>query len=166
MSKEVLILTGACGVGKTQTAKEWAKNKNGVIIECDKFREWEFKKDFPKWTEEEEIFFANLAVLVATEYLNNGLNVAIDNVWSPKGIEIIRAELFRFRGIKVNSVRLICDKEENHKRDQQRFVENQMKERVDIVNAELNEYFWPNYVNVIDTADMSIETVVAEIEKA
>ncbi|MFT6337162.1 MAG: hypothetical protein ACJATI_003924 [Halioglobus sp.] len=104
--------------------------------------------------------------MVATEYLYNGLNVVVDNVWSPKGNEIIRGELFRFQGVKVTSVRLICDKEVNHKRDQQRFLENQMKERVDVVNKELDGYSWPSYVKVIDSTDMSIEAVVAEIEKA
>ena len=32
---EVLLLTGACGVGKTTIAQGWAKSKKGVIIDCD-----------------------------------------------------------------------------------------------------------------------------------
>lgn len=39
---EVLILTGACAVGKTSVAKEWAKRKAGAIIEYDYFMEWIF----------------------------------------------------------------------------------------------------------------------------
>ncbi|GEM_PF-4904892 len=33
--KEVLVLTGACGVGKSTIAKAWAKSKAGVCIESD-----------------------------------------------------------------------------------------------------------------------------------
>ena len=62
---EVLILTGTCAVGKTATAKAWAKSKNGAIIECDYFTEWIYNKDFPHWTEEEEKFTSNLAQILA-----------------------------------------------------------------------------------------------------
>jgi len=161
--KEVLIITGACGVGKTTTAKEWAKSKNGAIIECDYLTEWIYNEDFPKWNEEEEKFTSNLAGLMALEYLREGMSVAIENVWGPKGIEFIRNEVFRVPGVKVTSVRLICNIEENHKRDQQRIPEDQMKERVDIVNAELDGYKWPSYMNVIDTTDLSPGMVLEKL---
>ena len=162
--KEVLIITGTCGVGKTTTAKAWAKSKNGSIIECDYLTEWIYKEDFPHWTEEEEKFTSNLSVIMATEYLQNGMSVAIDNVWSPNAIEEIRNELFRMRGIKVTAIRLTCDLEENQKRDQERAPEDQMKERITIVNDELNSHPWPSYIKVIDTTNLSTDEVLKLIE--
>ena len=61
MSLEVLILTGPCAVGKTTTAKAWAKNKNGAIVECDYLTNWIYSDDFPHWTEEEEKFTSKLS---------------------------------------------------------------------------------------------------------
>ena len=163
--KEVLIITGACGVGKTSAAIEWAKSKQGAIIDCDYLTEWIYKDDYPHWTEEEENFTSNLSVIMTFEYLNNGMSVAIDNVWTPKAIEEMRNELFRMNNLEVKTVRLICDLEENKKRDQQRVPENQMGDRIEIVTNELNGHKWPSYVQVIDTTNLSIEEVLAEIEK-
>jgi len=165
MSKEVLIITGACGVGKTATAITWSCLKQGVVIECDYFRDWMDEEDFPKWSEKEEKLFAKLSAMMAIEYLRKDLPVVIENVWSPKAIESIRIELFRMADIKVTTVWLKCGLEENHKRDQLRAPEDQMKERVDVVNEELNNHKWPSYIHVLDTTKMSIEGVIAEIDK-
>ena len=164
MSKEVLIITGACGVGKTSTATIWASLKQGVVIEGDYIRECMDEEDFPKWSNKEEKFISKLSAMMAIEFLKNDLPVVIENVWSPMAIEFIRSELFRMRDIKVKVVWLKCDLEENHKRDQQRASENQMKERVDIVNNELNSHNWPSYIKELDTSNMSFDEVLAEIE--
>ena len=165
MSKEVLLITGACGVGKTTTAKAWAKSKQGAIIECDYLTEWIFNDDFPQWNEEEEKFTSHLSALMAKEYLKRGMSVAIENVWSPIGIEILRNELANVDDLKVKSIWLRCERSENHRRDQQRIPEDQMKERVDIVNEELSSYNWPDHVHVINTTNLPLEGVLEKIEK-
>ena len=43
---EVIIFTGACGVGKSTTAKEWAKQKDGAVVQGDYFSNSIYKKDF------------------------------------------------------------------------------------------------------------------------
>ena len=154
--KQVLIITGACGVGKTTLAKEWAKQKNGAIVECDYLTEWIFNKDFPHWEQEEEKFTANLTATIAIEYLDYGMSVAIENVWSPYGLEILRKRLQGKTDISVKVIWLHCELQENHNRDEQRIPENQMKQRVDIVNKELREYQWPEYLVKIDTTSLSV----------
>lgn len=162
---EVVIFTGACGVGKSSTAKEWAKRKDGAIIECDYFTEWIFKKDFPHWTVEEERFTANLTVVNALEYLKNGMSVAIDNVWSPVGIQILVDRLSKDKFVSsIKVVWLYCNLKENHKRDEQRILSHQMKERVDIVNKELASYDWQDFVLKLDTSEMSIKEVCDLVE--
>jgi broad-specificity NMP kinase len=164
-TREVLILTGTCSVGKTSTAKAWAKSKNGTVIECDNLKELNYKEDFPSRTEEEEKLISNLAANKAFEYLQKGESVAIDNVWSPKAIEEIRAELFRMKDLEVTSVRLICDLEENQKRDQEKMPENQKRERITIVNDELNSHAWPSYIKDIDNTNLSKDEVLKLIEE-
>lgn len=66
---EILILTGACGVGKTTVAREWARGKNGVAIEADYFTEWIHNVSFERFTQEEERLVANLSLVTAKEYL-------------------------------------------------------------------------------------------------
>ena len=161
---EVLIITGPCGIGKTTTAIEWAKTKDGARIDCDYLTEWIHQKNFPKWGPIEEKFVSDLSVVMAFEYLKNGMSVAIENVWSPKAIEELRGELFRMRGLNVKAVRLKCELEENQKRDAERIPENQMKERVGIVAKELDEYKWPSYIHEIDTTNMSVDEVIQRIE--
>ena len=162
--KEVLIITGACGVGKTTIAKEWAKSKDGAIIECDYLTEWIFNKEFPHCTEDEEKFTANLTATIAMQYLNYGMSVAIENVWTPCGIEIIRKRLLDITDIVVEVIWLFCELNENHKRDEQRMPKNQMKERVDIVNNELQGYDWPEDLVKIDSTNLSVAQTLALLE--
>lgn len=82
MGNNILILTGACGVGKSTIAKTWAKKRQGVCIECDYFTEWIYD-NHPISTD----YFLNTESLVvelswacAEKYLKSGFSVAIENV--------------------------------------------------------------------------------------
>lgn len=162
--KETLIITGACGVGKSTIASEWAKLKNGATIDCDYLTEWIYNKDFPHWTIEEEKFTAKLASKIAIEYLNYGMSTSIENVWTPIGIELLKNEIISYTETSIKAVWLYCELTENHKRDQQRILENQMKERVNIVNTELASYHWPAYLHKVDTTDLNIEQTLKVID--
>lgn len=163
---EILIITGACGVGKSTISKEWAKLKNGAIIECDFFTEWIFKKDFPHWTPEVEKMEANMSVLLAKEYLKYGMPVAIENVWTPAGLEILINNFTNEQLYKLTVVWLFCELQENQRRDKLRIPDNQMLERVEIVNKELANYQWPDYLSKIDTTNLSINETVNLIEES
>ena len=162
---DVLILTGACGVGKSTISKEWARIKKGAIIECDYFTEWIFNPDFPRWNMEEEKFVANLAALTSLEYLRNNMSVAIENVWTPIGLTILKNKLEQEPLVtNIQFVWLYCQSEENHRRDELRIPENQMKERVDIVNKQLADQIWPSYVHKIDSTLLNIKETIQKIE--
>ena len=166
MSLEVLILTGPCAVGKTSTAKEWAKVKKGAIVECDYLTNWIYNDAFPHWTEEEEKFTSKLSSKIADEYLNLGMSVVIENVWTPLGIDIIKDFLSNRKGLNIKCIRLMCNRSINHKRDQQRIVAHQMKERVDIVNDELDGYDWNEDTIIIDNSNLTISQVVSLINRS
>ncbi len=162
--KEVLILTGACGVGKSTVSKLWAKSKKGAVIESDYFTEWIYNDTYERFKAEEELLVADLTFVTAKEYLKHNMPVAIENVWSPQGLEKLkRAFNAEFGDISIKFVWLICEREENHRRDKLRIPENQMKERVDIVNEELNQYKWPDYVSIIDTTEQAEKETLNQI---
>lgn len=162
---EAIIITGPCGIGKTTLAKAWAKRKNGAIIECDYFTEWIFDSSFPRWNEEEERFVANLTVKVAHEYLLHPMPVAMENVWSPLGITILVNQLSKLKPISsIKVIRLDCEPVENHRRDRLRPPEDQMRDRVDVVRKELDEYFWPEYLHRLETTHLSVEETIDRIE--
>ena len=161
---EILILTGACGVGKTTVARQWARGKNGVAIEADYFTEWIHDDSFERFTQEEERLVANLSLVTAKEYLMQKMSVAIEGVWSPYGLNLMRTRLEEEKNINLKFVWLYCEINENHRRDELRVPENQMKERVDIVNEELRSYQWKSYVHKIDTTNMTVQETLNIIE--
>ncbi|MTB53330.1 AAA family ATPase [Lewinella sp. W8] len=163
--QKVLLITGACGVGKTTLARAWARRHQGAIIETDYLTEWVFKEDFPQWTPAEERFTARASALLAVEYLREGMPVAIENVWSPEGMNLIRAHLRAAdEQIAVQAVWLFCDLPENQRRDQERIPENQMLARVAVVKRELEGYDWPAEVHRMDTMRISVEETLDIIE--
>lgn len=162
---EVLILTGACGVGKTTIARAWAKEKQGAVIECDYLTEWIFKADFPHWSAEEEKFVVSATLSLAKEYLRFPMPVAVENVWTPGGIIRLKAGLEQLEEVKsIKFVWLYCDLPENHRRDQLRVPENQMKERVDIVNQEQHAHQWPDFVHSLDTTRLKVGETLSRLE--
>ena len=162
---EVLILTGACGVGKTTLARAWARHKQGAVVESDYFTEWILKEDFPHWTREEEIFTAKLAARVALEYLRFPMPVAIENVWSPTGLELLRQMLAPDPLVRsLTFVWLECRLPENQARDAQRPPSDQMGRRVAVVRQELQAYDWPEYVRRVDSSGLSVCETLRTIE--
>ena len=163
---EALILTGACGVGKSTIAKRWAAAKDGAVVECDYFTEWIYQSSFPRWTPEEEKLVSSLAIATSHEYLKCQMPVAIENVWSPLGIQWL-VEYLKHNALatSLKVVWLQCTIGENHRRDQLRIPDNQMKARVDVVNNELKAYTWPSYVKIVDSTTQSIEETLCEIEQ-
>ncbi len=162
---KTLLLNGACGVGKTTLAKAWAKRHHGAIVECDYFTEWIFNPDFPHWSAEEERLVAELSAGVAGKYLDAGMPVAIENVWTPAGLDLLRTLLRNHPGVhSVTVVLLHCQIEENRRRDALRPPENQMRERVDVVRQELMDHTWPKYVNHLETSSLSIRETLDQIE--
>ncbi|HQY52050.1 MAG TPA: hypothetical protein PK294_03800 [Ignavibacteria bacterium] len=163
---ELLILTGACGVGKSTIAKEWARRKNGAIIECDYFTEWIYDKNFIRFSYEEELLTARLSINTAKEYLKLSMPVAIENVWTPVGLEFLKEELSDLEYItKQKFIWLKCESTENHRRDELRVPGDVMGERVDIVNDQLNGYVWPAYLHIIDTTFLTVKETLEQIAK-
>jgi len=164
---ELLILTGACGVGKSTIAKEWARRKNGAIIECDYFTEWIYDKNFIRFSYEEELLTARLSINTAKEYLKLSMPVAIENVWTPVGSEFLKEELSDLEYItKQKFIWLKCESTENHRRDELRVPGDVMGERVDIVNDQLNGYVWPAYLHIIDTTFLTVKETLEQIAKS
>jgi len=150
--KNILVLTGACGVGKSTIGKLWAQSKKGVCIECDCFTSWIYDKH-PVNTDyflKVEPMIAKLALQACKEYYENGFSVAIENIWTPKGIIQLK-KAFDEDGVSAKFVYLTCDEKENKQRDQLRSNDCQMNERVAIVRSELEAYSWPSFVDSFDT---------------
>ncbi len=154
--KEILILTGACGVGKSTVSKKWAQLKKGAVIESDYFRNWIYNETYALFSKEEELLVADLTFVTAKEYLKHNMPVVIENVWTPFGLDKLKTDFQNeFGDMPIKFLWLICDLEENHRRDRMRKTENQMKDRVAIVNAELSDYKWPDYLNILDTTTLT-----------
>ncbi len=154
--KEILILTGACGVGKSTISKKWAKLKKGAVIESDCFRNWIYNEIYDRFSKKEEILVSDLTFVSAKEYLKHNMPVVIENVWTPFGLDKLKNDFENeFKNVNIKFVWLKCNLEENHRRDRLRITENQMKDRVDIVNAELLKFKWPAYLNILDTTNLT-----------
>ena len=161
---EVLVLTGACGVGKTTVARAWARQKQGAMVDCDYFTEWILKEDFPHWTREEEVFTAHLAAEVALAYLRFPMPVAIENVWSPVGLELLREKLAGDPLVQsLKFVWLECALPENQARDALRPESDRMGRRVGVVRQELRAHDWPDYVARIDSSGLSVAETLRKI---
>jgi hypothetical protein len=107
---------------------------------------------------------ARQACSLAKEYLNLRLDVALDNVWTPKGLKIIKARLSGKARIRV--FWLNCSKEENRKRDKGRSPSNVMGGRVDELQAELEAMRWPDYVIKLDTTGQSPARTLDALENS
>ena len=161
--KDILIVTGTCGVGKSSVCWHWAERRKGAAIDCDAFRTWIRNPSLRAEDSYQEPLLARHAASLAEDYLAMGLDVAIDNVWTPDGLAFLRDRLTT-KG-HVNIFWLNCSREENQQRDQRRSPSDVMGGRIDELQAELESMIWPDYVAKIDTTGQSLDQVIQAIER-
>ncbi len=163
---DILIVTGTCGVGKSTTCWRWADQRLGATIDCDYFRTWIRNPALQVADGFQEPLLARHAILLAEDYLAMGLDVAIDNVWTPDGLEVLRRQLGD--KARLRFFWLTCAPAENHQRDDQRSPGDVMGRRVDELQAELEAIAWPDYVIKLDTTGQTVtqtlQTIAASFE--
>jgi hypothetical protein len=161
---DILIVTGTCGVGKSSICWRWANLRQGAAINCDMFRIWIRNTSLQRADNFQEHLLAKHACALAKDYLAMGLDVAIDNVWTPKGLQFLQSQLSD--RARINVFWLNCSPEENHRRDQLRSSPAVMGERVSELQKELEGMNWPDYVRRLDTTGLSVDQTIARIENS
>ena len=164
---DILIVTGTCGVGKSSLCRAWADQRNGAIIHCDSFRTWirdPSVRPFRSTRSDgyQERLLAKHASSLAADYLAMGLDVAIDNVWTPAGLRWLEEKLSD-RG-RINVFWLNCSAEENHMRDGLRRPSDVMGSRVDELQQELDAMNWPSSVVRLETSGQTVAQTLDRIE--
>ena len=162
--KDVLIVTGTAGVGKSTICWQWAGRRQGAAIQCDSFRTWIRDEELRLADGYQEDLLAKHAALLAEDYLAMGLDVAIDNVWTPKGLSFLRERLGAKARVRV--FWLNCESDENHKRDETRSPPDVMAGRLDELQAELEQMDWPDSVTQLDTTRQSVGETIDTIEES
>ena len=81
------------------------------------------------------------------------------------GIDIIKDYLSNRKGLNIKCIQLKCNRTINHKRDQQRIKDHQMKEGVGIVNDELDRYDWNDDTIEIDSSNLTVTDAVSLIKE-
>lgn len=162
--KDILIITGTCGVGKSAVCWGWAGRRHGATIDCDAFRTWIRNSQLRTADGYQEALLAKHASALSEDYLKMGLDVAIDNVWTPKGLALLKQRLCGKARIKI--VWLNCSSSENHRRDKSRSPSDVMGGRLDELQQELERMDWPCDVQRIDTSEQSLEQTLDSIEES
>src|SRR5687768_12021927 len=116
--RDVLILTGNAGVGKSTIARAWAAKRGGAAIAADDIRQWILPRAIQAGERYQERSLARISIAAAREFLDKGLDVALENVWTPQGITALRNRLDPLARVRV--ARLWCTPAENHRRDDAR----------------------------------------------
>jgi hypothetical protein len=161
---DILIVTGTCGVGKSAVCCGWANRRQGASIECDMFRTWIRNRELRQAEGYQEQLLAKHASALAEDYLKMGLGVAIDNVWTPKGLALLHDRLHA-KGT-VRTFWLNCTSNENHQRDEQRSGTGVMGVRVDELQRELEGMNWCEYVVKLDTSGQSLDETLDQIDES
>ncbi len=161
---DILIITGTCGVGKSTISTRWAERRLGAAIECDAIRNWIRNPALITADGFQELLLARHAALLAESYLAMGLDVAIDNVWTPEGLDSLLCALSDKARVRV--VLLTAAPAENHRRDRLRSPGDVMGARVDELQAELDALDWPAYVIRLDTTDQTVDQTLDAIDRA
>jgi cytidylate kinase len=160
--KNVLLVTGTCGVGKSTVCRTWANRKEGASIECDIFRTWIRQGPLRCENDYQEQLILKHASELTLDYLNLELDVAIDNVWSPESISYM---IEKFSGTATTKAfYLHCHSTENHRRDLLRVGSNVMGERLDQLDRELRSLDWPNEIISLDSTHMDLNETITKIE--
>jgi predicted kinase len=157
-----LVLTGNCGVGKTTVARAWADARGGAAVHADDMHLWIRVRDRRRLHNYQERWKAAVAIAAAQGLLEQGLDVAVENVWFPASCALLRDALTAHAAVHV--VRLVCERAENRDRDARRPANARMGPRVDVLGDEVDAQAWPEFLRVVDTSGQSVAATMAAID--
>jgi len=158
----LLVITGTCGVGKSSVSRLWATRRCGAAISGDAIRYWIRDQNLRAARNFQDQLVVRTAVTAAQELLAQNLDVALDNVWFPPAMQLLKQALSPAAVMRF--VWLQCGETENHRRDQLRSTGDVMGQRVDELRRELESQIWPDYVHMLDTSSFSCEETVQRVE--
>ncbi|MFT3789288.1 MAG: hypothetical protein QM770_24425 [Tepidisphaeraceae bacterium] len=157
----LLVLTGNCGVGKTTISNAWADARRGAAIHADDIHLWIRDRPLHRARNYQEELKLAVTITAAERLLEQGLSVAVDNVWYPPMLHRLR-DTFSVKA-PVACVRLTCARAINRARDMARPV-GRMGARVDELGNEMDTLDWPDWLMTIDTSAMSVDETLATID--
>ena len=71
--KDILIVTGTCGVSKSTVCWDWASRRFGAAVDCDVFRTWIRNPSLRTADAYQGPLLARHVASLAEDYLNMGL---------------------------------------------------------------------------------------------
>ena len=160
---DLLMLTGTCGVGKSTIAKAWALSRRGVAISGDQIRLWMRVREIRRAEDYQHDLVTNIAIDAASRFIAKQMDVALDFVWRPNGIAMVRSAMQDMA--RVQAVQLVCEPAENSRRDQLRSGNDVMGPRVAELEQELAQLDWPADVHRIDSTNLTVEQTLARVER-
>ena len=161
MSK-LYVITGPAGVGKSTVSYELAKRSNkSALIEGDDIYNQVVGGYIHAWKEGNHLqLFLDICFDMIEKYLSHGYDVVFNYIITP---DIVKKIKEKFSSYETKFVVLLTDENTLLKRDGQRSIDCQMKERCIIL---LNEFKNHNYdkKNILDTTNLSVLDVIQTIE--
>ena len=159
---KLYIITGPAGVGKSTISVRLAELKNkSALIEGDDIYHQVIGGYVSPWKEGNHLdTFWKVSINSIKTYLEEGYDVVFNYIIEPERLEVLK-ETFKKYDIKF--VVLLVDEETLLKRDQERPLDCQMKERCIVL---LNSFKKHNYDEkyILDTSNISIDDAVSIVE--
>lgn len=158
---KLYIITGPAGVGKSTISKRIATSLDkSVLIEGDDIYNQFVGGRISPWKENApiDLFWKN-SIMLINNYLKNGYDVVFNYIINKNKFEELKTI---FKLYEVKFVVLLVDENTIVKRDKERPIDCQMKERCLIL---LNEFKNQNYNEkyILDSTNLSVEDTVSEI---
>ena len=152
------IITGPAGVGKSTVSKELAKTKEkSVLIEGDEIYHQVVGGYVSPWKEGNHLeIFWEICLSSIKIYLDNGYDVIFNYIVDPNNLKYIQKAITNHN---IKFIVLLVDENTLLKRDKERPLDCQMKERCIIL---LNSFKSKSYNknNILDTTNLTVEETV------
>ena len=160
--KNLYIITGPAGVGKSTISKKIAESKEkSVLIEGDDIYHQVIGGYIQAWKEGNHLsIFWKVCISIIKIYLDSGYDVVFNYIINPEQLDILKES---FKDYNIRFVCLLVNEQTLLSRDKERPLDCQMKDRcIILLNSFKNKNFNKN--NILDTSDISIDETVNLIE--
>lgn len=149
------IITGPAGSGKSTISKKLAENLDkSVLIEGDDIYHHVVGGYVSPWKDGNHLTtFWNVCIKMIEIYLSAGFDVVFNYIIDSENLKFLQNT---FKNYNIKFVVLLVNKDVLLKRDSERPLDCQMKERcITLLNSFKNANYNPD--NIIDTSDLSID---------